>query len=518
MDFIKSLFGYVSGASNALIYIIIIIMFVIGVIFCVTPVLRTRKRLRAAIRVLKQGNRAKRNWDEDDFLGKGTLMPHWSAYLNNLFFADGKFHNPSNVEDFINEETAIYGPGRSSFADAVPSLLVSLGFLGTLLGLSSGLAGFNMTDAAAAQNSITVLIPGMKYAFMTSIFGVIGSVLFTLITRAVYGSTEATLRDFYGALSKYAKVLSVDPLTQVAIYQQEQTALIQTIAKDLNGTFTENITRAIRDSSVPLQNELKNFMNVASRDQMRFLDAVVNRFVDRMDEISGDKIRAFGQTLDRLARQQEEGFAALSAGMTESEAAVRDLRNIQRISSELADAMDRCIGDIRNTQKQSDDVFKHISGTVDTMDQVSRRQNDYLRTLNSMQIEMNRSLDTMTGAVTAFSRQFTEQTATNSAALKDAAGALQATADDLRDVHIAAAQALDREFKSTLDHYQNYVNEFTLRVDYLAKSIGDALAALPNSVDETSDRFLDQIDRMTATLNEAQRALNSAVDRLYGRN
>ena len=99
---------------------------------------------------------------------------------------------------------------------------MSLGFLGTLIGLAQGLAGFNMADADAAQQSIMVLIPGMRYAFVTSIFGVVGSILFTLITRAVYGSTEHTLRSFYGAMSRYAGVLSVDPLTQVAIYQQSR--------------------------------------------------------------------------------------------------------------------------------------------------------------------------------------------------------------------------------------------------------------------------------------------------------
>ena len=58
--------------------------------------------------------------------------------MNNLFFADGVYHNASNVEDYINEDTAIYGPGRISFAEAIPGLMVSLGFLGTLIGLTTG--------------------------------------------------------------------------------------------------------------------------------------------------------------------------------------------------------------------------------------------------------------------------------------------------------------------------------------------------------------------------------------------
>ena len=126
-------------------------------------------------------------------------------------------------------------------------------------------------DSAAVQQSIVTLIPGMRYAFTTSIFGVVGSVLFTLITRAVYGSTEHTLRSFYGTMYRYAGVVSVDPLTQVAIYQQEQTALIQTMARDLNGPFTENMAAAVRDAVEPLNQSFKSFVNVSTKEQMRFM-------------------------------------------------------------------------------------------------------------------------------------------------------------------------------------------------------------------------------------------------------
>ena len=179
--------------SDIVVYAIIVVVFIVGLILCIAPVIDTRNHLRRAIRDLRAGDKSKRSWQENNFLGRGSLLAHWSAYMNNLFFADGVYHNASNVEDFINEDTVIYGPGRSAFADAVPSLLVSLGFLGTLIGLARGLAGFDMTDFDSVQNSITTLIPGMKYAVVTSIFGVVGSVSFTMITRAVYGSAENTI-------------------------------------------------------------------------------------------------------------------------------------------------------------------------------------------------------------------------------------------------------------------------------------------------------------------------------------
>ena len=252
LQYLQSMFsGSLSGISNLVVYVAIVVLFVMGLVRCVFPVTHTRGVLKRAIRSIRAGGEKKYAWQEDGFLGKGALYAHWSEYLNNLFFADGRYHNASNVEDYINEETVIYGPGRVSFADALPGLLTSLGFLGTLIGLAQGLSGFKMTDSAAVQESIVTLIPGMRYAFTTSIFGVVGSVLFTLITRAVYGSTEHTLTQFYSAMSRHAGVLSVDPMTQIAIYQQEQTALIKTMAKDLNGKFTDTVTEVIQRAVPP---------------------------------------------------------------------------------------------------------------------------------------------------------------------------------------------------------------------------------------------------------------------------
>ena len=53
--------------------------------------------------------------------------------------------------------------------------------------------------------------------------------------------------------------------------------------------------------------------------------------------------------------------------------------------------------------------------------------------------------------------------------------------------------------------FRDYMAEFTKRVDYLSKNIADSLSQLPQAVGETADAFLDQVDRLGATLEEGQR-------------
>ena len=520
MEYIRNLFnGLLSGSlnsiSSAIIYVAIVLLFIIGLIRCIAPVVGTRNTLKRAIRSIRSQGEKKYAWQEENFLGKGTLYAHWSQYLNNLFFADGVYHNASNVEDYINEETVIYGPGRVSFSEALPGLMTSLGFLGTLIGLARGLSGFSMNDSAAVQQSIVTLIPGMRFAFLTSIFGVVGSVLFTLITRMVYGSTEHTLKDFYSAMSRHAGVISVDPMTQVAIYQQEQTALIQTMAKDLNGKFTENLADAVHSAVEPLNQTLRSFISVTSKDQMRFMDAVMQRFADRMDESLQGQLKRFGEVLDETARLQSENCVVVRASLAGAKETAADLQEMQAIAQDMLRSLSDYVSQLNENRAQVDDSFLRMSSSIEQMELVSRQQNGYLKTVSAMQSEVTRSVETMTQAVNDFAKRFAEQSGAASEAMQRASKNLNDAAGRIENAHVQGKRSIEEELSTTLDSYRDYVNQFTKRVDYLSSSISAALAQMPEAVNETNNRFLDQMDRLTDTLVQAQRGLDDAVNRLY---
>ena len=53
------------------------------------------------------------------------------------------------------------------------------------------------------RDSIRTLLPGVRYAFTTSIVGVVGSIATTLIVRIVNGSALRALTSFYSAMNEY---------------------------------------------------------------------------------------------------------------------------------------------------------------------------------------------------------------------------------------------------------------------------------------------------------------------------
>ena len=518
MNFLKQLLSMTGNGIGLVVYAIIIVLFIVGVLRCVLPVVHTRGRLRRAIRSIKSGNKERQAWQEDKFLGRGSLYPHWSEYLNNLFFAaDGRYHNPSNVEDYINEETVIDGPGRAAFAEALPGLMVSLGFLGTLVGLAMGLSGFDMTDSAAVQSSIVTLIPGMRYAFTTSIVGVVASVTFTLIWRFVNGSTEHTLQNFYGAMSRYAGVLSVDPMTQIAIYQQEQTSLIQTMARDLNGQLTDRMAESMQQALEPINQSLNQFIRVSTEDQMRFLDRVVNRFVDRMDASMEGRLKQLGQAIGETAENQRALGQEVRAAMLGVESSLRDVQQMQKAFDTMVTTMDKYVSRLGDAQAKVEDGYMRVASNAEQMELVSRQQISYLKSVSGMHAELTQDVAKLQSAVETFTDRFAKQSAESVAALLKASGDLRATGTALEGYKRDFSEQLDKDLNETMDSFREYMAEFTRRVDRLTAGISHSLEQLPAAVDDTSSQLLDEIARMSATLSRAQRALDDAVDRMYGK-
>src|SRR5574344_535508 len=70
---------------------------------------------------------------------------------------------------------------NESFVNYTPTLLTSLGILGTFLGIVLGLLEFN---TGSIETSIVKLLDGLKVAFITSVIGILGSILFKFIINA----------------------------------------------------------------------------------------------------------------------------------------------------------------------------------------------------------------------------------------------------------------------------------------------------------------------------------------------
>ena len=107
--------------------------------------------------------------------------------------------------------------------DTASGTLVGLGLLGTFLGLTFGIAGFDSSDSSNIQQSIQNLLGGMSTAFSTSLLGMFCSLVYTAFDKTLRNKMHRSLYSFTEHLDeKYY-------IDDNSLFEMNQKALVETL-------------------------------------------------------------------------------------------------------------------------------------------------------------------------------------------------------------------------------------------------------------------------------------------------
>ena len=116
-----------------------------------------------------------------------------------------------------------------------PSLISTLGVLFTFIGITVGLVGFDTSDL---DTSIPLLLDGLKTAFVTSIMGMLGSMILSNIINSKFDNTDKGVSDINIAAGLITKSVSdmssanIEVLKVLLQQQEKQLKLVEIIHND----------------------------------------------------------------------------------------------------------------------------------------------------------------------------------------------------------------------------------------------------------------------------------------------
>ena len=512
-----------SNLMDLSVYFVIITVFAIGLIKCIMPVMNSRSWLRKAARKLRRSE-DRDVWQDKAFLGKKSVLTvHWNAYLNSRLFANDEYHNASPLDDYINEDTAIYEPGFAKLGDSVPSIMVSLGFLGTLLGIVQGLSGIDLSSADSTLEAISSMVGGMKYAFWTSIVGVIASLIFQVLQRWAQNSTGHALTAFQDAMRNEAHVITVDPMTQITIYQQEQTAQLQAIAEEVTLHMADRLGKTLDMALSPMRDSLDHFITATTQEQLRGIDTIVQKFVQRMDEsLSGQfqNMSAIMQENCVWYRQAQESLRVAVDGINRM---TRDIIQIQQQSESLIVKFDGYISRLGEAQQQVEDGYGAVTTNIRNMELVSRQQANYIAQISQMQADFMREVNSFQTRMDSFTKAYVDNTNLSTGALQKVAAELRKSGEDMKKggeqlvaSHEAFAKGVNQELQQAFGEFDANIGEAVGRMREVVAAIGDGMADVPQIMGEASAQYADQMAQLIDYMKETQRMLDHALNRMNG--
>lgn len=365
--------GILPDLADYLVYGAIAVVTLIGLFKCLLPLWKTTSSLRRAIsRLQAEAGQTtdKPVWQTAGFVGK-RLRGTWLRFLQNAEQLDRR-GLPTNVEDYINDDTVTHGPGNATLAELIPNLLTSLGILGTFMGLSRGLSSLNFSDSAQLVEGIPNLLEGMRFAFGTSVAGISCSIVFNMLNRISQGSSYRAIDDFVTSFTQLAMSRPLDNDVQMIIQNQDRNYMLQGINDTLADRLAENVGRSITRAMAPVTDSMDRFIIGATRNQIDGVNHIVARFLDEMDRSMGNQFSSMATAMDAVTQNQI--MAARQTGETVSAARgiVDNARTLQEMTNHILDKFDAYMSQINQVRERDENYERRTAELLNRMDQENK--------------------------------------------------------------------------------------------------------------------------------------------------
>ena len=359
--------------ADYIVYAAIGIVTLIGFFKCLLPLWRTTGSLRRAISRL-QGEAGKTTdkpvWQQAGFVGK-RLRGTWLRFLQNAEQLDRR-GLPTNVEDYINDDTVTHGPGNATLAELIPNLLTSLGILGTFMGLSRGLSSLNFADSTQLVEGIPVLLEGMRFAFGTSVAGISCSIVFNMLNRISQGSSYRAIDDFVTSFTQLAMSRPLDNDVQMIIQNQDRNYMLQGINDTLADRLAENVGRSITRAMAPVTDSMDRFIIGATRNQIDGVNHIVARFLDEMDRSMGNQFSAMATAMDAVTQNQITAARQTGETVSAARGIVDNARTLQEMTNHILDKFDAYMSQINQVRERDENYERRTAELLNRMDQENK--------------------------------------------------------------------------------------------------------------------------------------------------
>ena len=314
------------------------------------------------------------------FDDNSELAEVWQEFQNSLITRPTKenqeriVYKTDEASLFFSEERLLGQYMNLRFWNSVPALLVGLGILGTFVGLVGGLipfSGINFEETGEIRSAIEGLLSGVSTAFVTSVWGMLLSLLFNWIEKSGIGwvtrkiaalqraldqlftlTTQAEIafrqEDELAQQTQALKAFSTDLANEIksamAQGRQEIIAELRNAPETFSNAIGEQLTPSLNNLNSAVTNSASNIETVIVKESQQILQQMANQLVPRLDklniatnEIQGTIIEGNQEILRELHKAPEAFGNAIAEKFAPSfdnlNAAVQELQRQKEESS-----------------------------------------------------------------------------------------------------------------------------------------------------------------------------------------
>ncbi len=435
--------------------------------------------------------------------------------------------------------------GRAArFTAYAPTMLTTVGILGTFVGIVIGLLDFRPTDV---DSSIGRLLDGLKTAFITSLAGMFTSIVFkglttTPILRPVEADStpEAGPEEILSELRNHSQMLQLLPTLRDAIAGADESSLAGQLK--LMRTDFQDARREDRANRAEFEESLwaklddfgEQLSKSATEQVIQALEQVISDFNDNLTEQFGENFKALDASVQKLVEWQDKYRTQLDQLHQLYEQSVEAAQHSQQAVASIAEsaqgippAIESLATIVATADRQLSELEAHLQAFAEMRDRA-------LEAIPITQALVQEMADKMAASVEAASTQYTalltqakesidaivqrndeltreaqQSSATLAESMREAAESTsRATTEAVRAV-TEASDLLQRQIETAVTNsVQAHQNAAETMGNAFREQLGEALNKTNQGINDSFDVFDKSMqDELTRVLNEMGRDL-----------
>ena len=450
----------------------------------------------------------------------------WQEFENSLITRDSKknggriVYKTDEASVFFSEERLIGQYMTLRFWNSVPSLLVGLGILGTFIGLVAGLIPFsdiNFEETEDIQTAIQGLLSGVSTAFVTSVWGMLTSLIFNTVEKRGIGQLNRQLVSLQRALDQLFTLTTQEEIS----YRQEdelaqQTQALKAFSTDLGDRIKTEMDNILTPSFDSLHKAVMELQKHKEETSVEAIKQLVTEFQKSLSGAATAQLEALARTISKAGSSLKtlpEELGDMMDGVKKQVTEIVDhnsdtlLTLMEKQADQIA-AVNTQIDNSRRTLEKSDETLQQIDASVTNVRQLIETTQKLSGQLVIGTENLKIAGEKLMQAGETFNRANTEYLKSNRETIEilevmfsesqdqlKQFGQKFATIDSgLKSIFEEIQRGLESYSVTTRETTRQYLNEFSEQFTQAAEALAGGVEALTDSCEELAD-MIDQLSK-----------------------
>ncbi|MGM0875751.1 MAG: anti-phage ZorAB system protein ZorA [Bacillota bacterium] len=455
------------------------------------------------------------------------LTDSWKRYYRDFNKREASYI--PDIYDYFTEDLIVQKYGLRKFVESVPAIFVSFGILGTFLGITAGIQDIDYNaPSEEMMDGIKGLLSGMKVAFYSSIAGIFLSLITSFLDRSYFYRTLQN--SFYQLRFSLDEAFPIKTdgqlLEELVTYQKDHMEDLKTfLADEMVAKMTSGLSDVIVNGLNPQFEKnyqiMEQIVHNTSETQSDKLNEMVKYFVNSLQDLAGEQMQEFGNTLSRTIEWQEKVHSEMNSLVTELKDSATKQSEMVVNTTKLTEGLDNFVDTFTNHHDKMNETITEIvavtdqnkdlqNGIIELIGQVTNERKESQEQFKNQMETLTNNFDGLLEKVVEERINLSEQLKGQMEVIADGFTSLlhkviderENTGQQFKDQMQTLTNGIQGLLEKVIQDRENLDHQFKGQLDVLKDGIGELLDKVTNERITSELQFNVQMGQLSSGMDE----------------